>query len=518
MGEINSKAFAVVTASSKVEKWKIDCINELIKNQAELKLIIIPQKTQDTGKNAADIRDTHREVPVQTIDCTDKIQAMNLDFILDFDGTHLHSFENTCKYGVWTFLIGDAQLNQHIGFWEITNNQPVTPVRMVMASEPDNITILKQGYFPTQKHSLSKNRDQIFSSIYTWPSIMSKALPMDDMSEKAADCSANYKAPDLFDWIKLNRRLFKNNIARLFNQLFCYEYWNVGLINLPIEKLLDEDEFSIRWLGKHRNVYYADPFGIEINGSIQVLMEELDYREVKGYISEMNIEDVSEPKVNVNSSILRLPSHMSYPYLLNDNGRLLCIPETSEEKKTMIYSFDSKTNRWNMESVIMSDFSAVDSTVIRYENKWWLFCTRGDEKTQSHNSELHIYYSDDLFGKWKPHRQNPVKIDIRSARPAGTPFVSEGILYRPSQDCSQTYGGRIVLNKITKLSESHFDEETISSVDPRKNDLYKDGVHTLSAVNAEWTLIDGKRFDYSFFHFLKKLYRYYPAGSQKSSI
>lgn len=153
------------------------------------------------------------------------------------------------------------------------------------------------------------------------------------MSEKAADYSANYKVPDLFDWIKLNRRLFKNKIDRLFNQLFCYEYWNVGLINLPIEKLLDEDEFSIRWLGKHRNVYYADPFGIEINGSIHVLMEELDYREVKGYISEMNIEDVSEPKVKVNSSILKLPSHMSYPYLLNDNGRLLCIPETSEEKK-----------------------------------------------------------------------------------------------------------------------------------------------------------------------------------------
>ena len=40
-----------------------------------------------------------------------------------------------------------------------------------------------------------------------------------------------------------------------------------------------------------------------------------------------------------------------------------------------------------------------------------------------------------------------VKTDVRSARPAGTPFVYQGELYRPAQDCSRTYGGSIVIHR-----------------------------------------------------------------------
>jgi hypothetical protein len=94
-----------------------------------------------------------------------------------------------------------------------------------------------------------------------------------------------------------------------------------------------------------------------------------------------------------------------------------------------------------------------------------------------------------------PHATNPVKVDAGSSRPAGTPFVHGGELYRPAQDCSKTYGRRIVLNRVIKLTVSEFEEERAAVVNPDSNGPYPHGLHTISSVlNApNVTLIDGKR-------------------------
>jgi hypothetical protein len=85
-----------------------------------------------------------------------------------------------------------------------------------------------------------------------------------------------------------------------------------------------------------------------------------------------------------------------------------------------------------------------------------------------------------------------VKTDVRSSRPAGTPFVHEGSLYRPAQDCSRTYGGRIALNRIVTLTSEDFLEEPVALIEPVRSSRYPDGVHTVSAF-GEHTLVDGKR-------------------------
>ena len=88
---------------------------------------------------------------------------------------------------------------------------------------------------------------------------------------------------------------------------------------------------------------------------------------------------------------------------------------------------------------------------------------------------------------------NPVKIDIRSARPAGTPFISGGRLYRPSQDCSVTYGGRVVINEVTEISQRVFAEKEVNVIAPPLGTWFDKGLHTISAAGGS-TLIDGKRF------------------------
>jgi hypothetical protein len=91
-------------------------------------------------------------------------------------------------------------------------------------------------------------------------------------------------------------------------------------------------------------------------------------------------------------------------------------------------------------------------------------------------------------------------MDIRSARPAGTPFIFENVLYRPAQDCSVTYGGRVAVNRVVRLTPDEFVEETVCHVEPDAGGRYNAGLHTLSGV-GDLTLVDGKRymFDRRFF-------------------
>ena len=85
------------------------------------------------------------------------------------------------------------------------------------------------------------------------------------------------------------------------------------------------------------------------------------------------------------------------------------------------------------------DCMIVDATLFRHGELWWL-AGASDPGGAHLGADLHLWHATDILGPWTPHAANPVKTDVGSARPAGRPFVSEGVLYRPAQDSSQTYG------------------------------------------------------------------------------
>jgi len=107
-----------------------------------------------------------------------------------------------------------------------------------------------------------------------------------------------------------------------------------------------------------------------------------------------------------------------------------------------------------------------------------------------------VFSADRLYGPWIPHPMNPVKIDARSACSAGTPFKHDGVLYRPAQDCSEQYGKRVVINKVTCLTETRFSEEPVAFIEAFSG-RYHAGTHTVSSVGDQ-TLVDGQRFTMHF--------------------
>jgi hypothetical protein len=145
-------------------------------------------------------------------------------------------------------------------------------------------------------------------------------------------------------------------------------------------------------------------------------------------------------------------------------------------------------HRFEFVATLLENFPAVDSTVFQHGDLYWLLCSP-QEKSGSH---LHAFYAREPFGPWVPHPSNPVKIDIRGARPAGPPFVVDGALYRPAQDSSRTYGGRVVINRVVALSPTEFAEVPHAHVGPEKDGPFGEGLHTVSFA-GDYCVIDGKR-------------------------
>ena len=271
------------------------------------------------------------------------------------------------------------------------------------------------------------------------------------------------------------------------------EIWQVGVVQAPIHRFLDPDfRPQVEWIPNVRpHHFFADPFAVSMPEGLRIIAEEYDYLlDPVGRICEFgwgNGDFLLPPQ-----RVLPSATHMSYPFLFHFEGALYCIPETWQQHRIRLHRWNPDARTWDDGPVLIDGIAAIDSTVIRHDGRWWLFCT---EKGPGVDCRLLLWYADQLDGPWSPHLANPVKVDVRSARPGGTPFVSGGALYRPAQDCSESYGCRLAINRVAKLTPEEFSEEVVRVLTPLADWPCRDGWHTLSAAGA-WTVIDAKRMSF----------------------
>jgi hypothetical protein len=277
-------------------------------------------------------------------------------------------------------------------------------------------------------------------------------------------------------------------ILRAADAVFRHDDWHIGLIDAPIPQVVDAaGRASVRWLTTPDGRFAADPFGLERDGVLHVFFEEYDQATARGIISHVEIAadgTASEPEAVLDPGV-----HASYPFVVEDGGSTFLLPETAAAGRLTLYEAVEFPRRWRPAAILLDGVPAVDATVVRHDGRWWLFATRLDRGA---NHNLFIWHAPELVGPWTAHQANPVKTDARSARPGGTPYVRDGRLFRPAQDDSFAYGGRIVVNEVDVLNPRSFHERPIQVVAPQPGSPYPDGLHTLSAAGSR-TLIDGNR-------------------------
>lgn len=265
------------------------------------------------------------------------------------------------------------------------------------------------------------------------------------------------------------------------------ETWNIGVVHAPIERFLDPSfRPEIHWTPAPSSPrFLADPFGVHRGGAdLEIFAEEFDYGPNRGWICcfEFNSGRFTPPRTIIDAGV-----HMSYPFILEHRGRRLCIPECQMGGAVDAWQ-SAPDGSWARAGRLIPGATLLDATPVLYEGRWWLFAT---DATDFPDARLLIWHAPDLLGPWQPHGANPVKCDVRSARPGGTPFFHDGVLYRPAQDSSRSYGSALVINRVLRLTPDEFREEVAVRIPPPRG-TYNDGIHTLSAAGP-YTLIDAKR-------------------------
>ena len=406
------------------------------------------------------------------------------------------SLVNVPAYGIWRFHYGDwvHYRGGPGGFWELHDGAVTSSAMLVrLTPDPDAVIALREGHLRTEV-SVGRNREQWHRLFVDWAlqavaDVQHGRLVL--FSKQPLIASRLRGAPGFLARSTCRVRTFARRVRSLLRDLFVHEQWNVGLIRAPIQSVLAGKRLSVEWFARpRRHEFLADPFGAIRDGKLTVLCEYLDQRNPRGVIvaSDERGSPASRSPVQIGPET---SVHLSYPYLLEVDGKLLCVPETNEAREVALYEPLEFPNRWRKVVTLLRDRALVDATPFFFGGCWWLAASEVAAKGKT--SELHLWWARELAGPWTAHAHNPVKVDVRSARPGGTPFVHDGVLYRPAQDCSSTYGRRIVVNRVLELTPERFEEETATVLEPDADGPCPAGLHTLSAV-GDYTLIDGKRF------------------------
>jgi hypothetical protein len=232
--------------------------------------------------------------------------------------------------------------------------------------------------------------------------------------------------------------------------------------------------------------FYADPCVLEHDGVDHVFFEEWRADLGKGVISWMRRDG---DRFTPPEQVLECPYHLSYPFVFRAGGDIFMIPESSAARRIELYRAVDFPQRWEPAEILVDGIAAADATVLEADGGWWMFANVAEEGS-SKCDQLWIFHADSAGGPWRPHVRNPVKIDVRSTRPAGSLFRRGGRLIRPTQDCSATYGGAITLCEVTRLSRGDYAEVEVGKLLPGWLPSNV-GFHTLSS-SPGLEVIDGK--------------------------
>lgn len=439
-----------------------------------------------------------------------KIKSFNIDVFIRLGfrilkGEILHA----SRYDIWSYHHGDNQVIRGgpPGFWEVFENHLVTGTTLqILTEDLDNGTVIYRSYSSTDPHYVNRNRNN-----YYWKSLSFLPRKLDELyrfgEKQFFDKIAKYNTTQLTSLGRIYTtptnvemiRLLSEHWLKMFNDFlfskFYFKQWFL-LFNLKDDSGNKFSQFNKIVPPKDR--FWADPFIVFKNNLYYIFIEEYVYKNNKAHISLLIMDEKGNYKKPI--KIIDRPYHLSYPFIFEWKDEYYMIPESMYNKSIEVYKCKEFPNQWEFFMKLMENISAVDTTLLYYQEKWWLFTNIRENNGASESDELFLFSSNNPFScRWKPHLQNPIVSDVRSARSAGKLFLQNGYIYRPSQDCSKTYGYAVKINRVNKLNDMEYEEVEVYSIKPTwdKNII---AIHTFNKEN-KLTMIDGriKRLKYFLF-------------------
>ncbi|HET9850877.1 MAG TPA: hypothetical protein VFP56_00060 [Candidatus Limnocylindrales bacterium] len=492
-------SFAVATDAPVLERWQADVVEALHARGFAIERWLHAGAAQPSPAAHAVALEliAPEDVPAslpQPAAMRNGDQFPPVDVLLDLTRAGVEPGVRTHAGATWAFSFGREAASDPVSAAMRAIVRGPAPMPVALRAMPGG-DVLRSGVIRTTSGSLSTQLDRLLLEPATWPAQVARerlvatghlASPIPKGAAPAATPATPATEFPAIPMPLLRLGVAGREALTAAGSLVRHTEWSVGHVRRPIEGWLDDGSTpAVSWLPHRPGRYAADPFGIEVGDATHVLFEDFDQRRTRGVISAATIDAHgiwSEPEI-----VLDTRSHASYPYLVQTDGETWLIPETSDVAEVRLYRALELPHRWTLEARLLEQTHVSDATVVRHQGRWWMF---GTSRGRGVDEALRIWHAPALTGPWQPHELDPVKIDARSARPGGTPFVRDGVLYRPAQDCSIRYGGRLAINRVEVLDERRFAEAPIRFVEPIP--AFPDGLHTLSAAGSA-SLIDGNR-------------------------
>jgi hypothetical protein len=372
------------------------------------------------------------------------------------------------RLGAWTVTCAGARLpdDGFAAFQQMSRDEPILTVRLLATLAGDETPrVLRRAVLATDAVSLGRSFAVVFWKAARLLSQELRAcaelgpkvvLEAESLSEPEA-VGTPARRPSTAALVSHVLRVGARGARSRIRKTLWREQWFVAYRAGRGAEGVDELR-NLRTLCSPRGHFFADPFPIEVEGRCYFFFEDYLYADRKAVISFVELAEgghVSRPKV-----ALARDYHLSYPFVFKKGDEVLMLPETAANDSIELYRAVRFPDRWERASVLLSGIEAYDATLLEHDDRLWLFAAVATKGSLGWD-ELSVFWADALEGPWRPHPRNPVKIDVRSARPAGKIFLDEGRLIRPAQDCTHRYGRAIVFNEIEELSETDYRERVV---------------------------------------------------------
>ena len=393
---------------------------------------------------------------------------------------------NVCPNGILSFHHADNSINRGSlpGFWEVYEKNPRTGfVIQRLKDELDNGDVLFKGFISTS-WLYSLNFLRLYEVANPFLNYVIDNVTSDHskliVKNKTPYSYPLYTTPTLLQTLKY----LLNTSFILFNKIFrklLNKSYRWGVAYQFTDNWKDVTMWRSKKIANPNNRYLADPFLIKKGGAHYCFVEDYDFKTKKGSISAYKISKDGYEDLGI---VLQEEFHLSYPFLFEYENEIYMCPETNEKKEIRIYKCVEFPGKWVFHKTLMSNVSAADTNIFKFNGKWWLFTNFDKSTVRDHNSQLYIYHNTNpVSHDWVAHEANPLIFDPLIARNGG--MICDGKeIYRVFQRQDfDMYGAASGIAKIKILTTSQYEEEVYAEIEPR---FFKEikGTHTYNFNNG----------------------------------
>jgi methionyl-tRNA formyltransferase len=412
-----------------------------------------------------------------------KIKERNLDVLIrGGSGILRGGILTVAPMGIVSFHHANNRVNRGAppGFWEVYHREPSTGfIIQKLSEELDGGDVLFRGAIPTAP-TYVRNSVRLYLKANAFMHALLEriartgALPQCEAPQPYA--YPLYTTPTVGQQIRYLWNVFLTMGGKVWRVVRGHKYrWGVAY------QFTRSWRDAVLWRSKviknPPNKFLADPFVVTRSGRNVIYVEEYDFGTDLGRITAYEVTKAGATPLGV---ALEEPFHLSFPFLLEQDGELYMCPDTHEAREIRLYKCTEFPLTWELHRVLKNNVSATDTMIFKRDGKWWMFTNVDSSPLGDHCSELHIFSADAFDSTdWRPHPLNPVMIDSTRARNGGLLFDGETAFRVFQVQGFDRYGEAMGIAEIKTLDAEHYAEAPLCTM-PARFMPGLEGAHTYS--------------------------------------